>query len=49
MYRVLPKDLKELKAIQGIGEAKLMKYGQRFLDVIGKHTLLMEGGVSHDE
>ena len=34
MCRVLPKDLQELKAIPGIGEAKLLKYGQRFLDAI---------------
>jgi len=39
MCRVLPKDMQEMKAVQGVGEAKLSKYGQRFLDAIREYTL----------
>lgn len=32
MCRLLPKDMHEMKSVQGVVEAKLAKYGQRFLD-----------------
>lgn len=38
MCRMLPMDLKELKAIPGVGEAKLTRYGQRFLDIIREYA-----------
>ena len=34
MSRVLPADLQALKGIQGVGQAKLEKYGMRFLQAI---------------
>ena len=37
MCRRLPTDLQALKDIQGVGEAKLVKYGSRFVDVIREH------------
>jgi superfamily II DNA helicase RecQ len=38
MCRLLPKDMQELRAVQGVGEAKLAKYGQRFLDAIAGYA-----------
>lgn len=38
MCQLLPMDLQELKAIPGVGEAKLTKYGQRFLDIIREYA-----------
>lgn len=34
MSRVLPADLQALKGIQGVGQAKLEKYGMRFIQAI---------------
>ncbi|HWT76907.1 MAG TPA: HRDC domain-containing protein [Mobilitalea sp.] len=39
MYRVMPKDMQEMKAVQSVGETKLSKYGQRFLDAIREYAL----------
>jgi ATP-dependent DNA helicase RecQ len=39
MCRIMPKDMQEMKSVQGVGEAKLAKYGQRFLDAIREYTL----------
>jgi ATP-dependent DNA helicase RecQ len=36
MCRRLPRDMQEMKTVPGVGEAKLAKYGQRFLDVIAE-------------
>jgi hypothetical protein len=38
MARYLPQDLTELKAISGFGDAKIEKYGQKFLDIILEYT-----------
>jgi superfamily II DNA helicase RecQ len=34
MCRLLPSDLEELRAVQGVGQAKLEKYGLRFIQAI---------------
>ncbi len=40
MARLLPADLQALRAIKGVGEAKLAKYGSRFLAAIhGKEAV----------
>jgi ATP-dependent DNA helicase RecQ len=39
LCRRLPKDMQEMKAVPGVGEAKLAKYGQRFLDVITEQQM----------
>ena len=38
MSRLLPTDLEALKGIQGVGLAKLEKYGRRFLEAIRHYT-----------
>lgn len=37
MCRRLPADLEALRTVSGVGEAKLAKYGARFLEVIAGH------------
>lgn len=37
MSRYIPRSLNELKKISGFGDAKVSRYGQRFLDVINKY------------
>jgi ATP-dependent DNA helicase RecQ len=37
MARRRPKDLTEMAAVHGVGEAKLRQYGQDFLEVIRAH------------
>ena len=37
MCEALPQDTQALKAIQGVGDARLAKYGDMFLDVIREH------------
>ena len=39
MCRALPADLEALKSIQGVGKAKLDKYGDAFVAVIREHTV----------
>lgn len=38
MCRLLPADLQALGTIQGVGKAKLEKYGERFIEVIRQYT-----------
>ena len=38
MCQVLPLDLQAMKAIHGVGEARLAKHGSMFIDVIRAHT-----------
>ncbi|CAN0541076.1 unnamed protein product [Scytosiphon promiscuus] len=37
MIDARPRDLNEMLEITGIGQAKLQKYGQRFLEVLAQH------------
>jgi len=43
MCRLLPADLQALKAVQGVGAAKLEKYGMRFIEAIRLHTVPTKG------
>jgi ATP-dependent DNA helicase RecQ len=43
MCRLMPLDLQALKSIQGVGAAKLEKYGSRFLEVIHGFTSITDG------
>ena len=38
MCRKLPSDLTTLKSVQGVGQAKLDKYGELFIAAINEHT-----------
>ena len=38
MVNKMPHNLEELGNITGVGQAKLQKYGDRFLDIIMKHS-----------
>jgi len=51
MARALPADLDALRSIQGVGKAKLDKYGGFFIAAIGEHTgaTAGEGGPSLPE
>jgi superfamily II DNA helicase RecQ len=47
MCRALPGDLQSLKAIQGVGQAKLEKYGMRFIEEISRYTAVHSTGAAH--
>lgn len=44
MCSVLPEDLQALKGIQGIGQAKLERYGARFIEAIQLYTTVYSSG-----
>jgi ATP-dependent DNA helicase RecQ len=39
MIQHRPANLNDMLSISGVGQAKLQKYGQAFLDVLQKHSL----------
>ena len=43
MCRLLPSDLEELRAVQGVGQAKLEKYGLRFIQAIHEFVSYVKG------
>ena len=43
MCRLLPSSLEELRAVQGVGQAKLEKYGLRFIQAIHEFVSYIKG------
>ena len=43
MCRLLPSNLEELRAVQGVGQAKLEKYGVRFIQAIHEFVSYIKG------
>ena len=43
MCRLLPSSLEELRAVQGVGQAKLEKYGLRFIQAIQEFVAYIKG------
>jgi superfamily II DNA helicase RecQ len=43
MCRLLPSSLEELRAVQGVGQAKLEKYGLRFIQAIQEFVSYIKG------
>jgi ATP-dependent DNA helicase RecQ len=49
MLRLRPRTLEQMASVPGVGKAKLERYGQQFLDVLGSLNTDAGGSASHEQ